>query len=606
MRKHFLIAVLLSIASTKINAQQSVGIGTSSPAASAMLDVTSTTKGLLMPRMTSAQRTAIASPAAGLIVYETTSGSIYVYNGSAWVQLASGGASPWTISAANIYNSNAGNVGIGISTPLEKLHLVGDFKQDNGIITLNNAGSIIQFQNAGVNKSYVQISGDNLRMGTNSGNQLGKAVFRMAGTDRVYIDSTGNIQVLGLQDVSLTSHGYLTLGSLTGDNLIFDAQEIQARNNGDADDMVLQNEGGNVGIGVFPPNDKLDINGSARITGGGRVLKFETSQAAGMITRYTPGIRYIRSDGTILGAVEYVDTLSFANFIRIRMGENYVNGITLNTSNHTGLGTAEPLARLHVKGATGIDEIAINSGNSSESATIQFYNSVVSGGDASTKRVFMQLDDYDLKMGANSGNSTGSFIVRMNGTDRVFVTNAGNVGIGDATPSGRLHVAGRTYLNNGSGEALALDGTNPYLQFYQSGVSRSFIQQIGTTLFMGVNGGKLRLDATQIAIGSVLNTADDYKLSVTGKIICEELKVKLSGSWPDYVFADNYKLPSLNDLKNFINTNKHLPNIPAAAELEKNGMEVGDMQKRMMEKIEELTLYLLELKSEIDNLKKNK
>jgi len=78
---------------------QAVGIGTSSPNASAQLDITSTTKGLLLPRMTSAQRTAIASPAAGLMVYETTTSSIYIYNGSAWVQLASGGASPWTISA---------------------------------------------------------------------------------------------------------------------------------------------------------------------------------------------------------------------------------------------------------------------------------------------------------------------------------------------------------------------------------------------------------------------------------------------------------------------------------------------------------------------------
>jgi len=602
--KKYSVLLFLLMANIIANGQ-AVGIGTSTPNASAQLDITSTTKGLLLPRMTAAQRGAIASPAAGLMVYETTSTSIWIYNGSSWVQLASGGASPWTVSAANIYNSNAGNVGIGISTPLEKLHLVGDFKQDNGTVTLNNAGSIIQFQNAGVSKSYVQLSGDNLRMGTNGGNQFGKAIFRMAGTDRVLIDSTGNIQVLGLQDVSLTNHGYLTLGSLTGDNLIFDAQEIQARNNGNADDMVMQNEGGNVGIGVFPPADKLDVNGSARLTGGGRVLKFETGLAGGMINRYVPGIRYIRSDGTILGAVEYVDTLSFANFIRIRMGENYVNGITLNTSNHTGLGTAEPLGRLHVRGATGIDEIAVNSGNFSESATIQFYNSFASG-EASTKRVFIQLDDYDLKMGANSGNSTGSFIVRMNGTDRVFVTNAGNVGIGDATPSGRLHVACRTYLNNGSGEALALDGTNPYLQFYQSGVSRSFIQQSGTTLFMGVNGGKLRLDATQIAIGNVLNTADNYKLAVTGKIICEELKVELSGTWPDYVFADNYKLRSLDELNTFIKTNKHLPNIPAAAELEKNGMEVGDMQKRMMEKIEELTLYILELKSEVDSMKKNK
>lgn len=633
MRKHFLIAVLFSIVSAKINAQQSVGIGTSTPNSSAMLDITSTTKGLLLPRMTSAQRTAIASPAAGLMVYETTSTSIWVYTGLAWLQLGTGGASPWTISASNIYNSNAGNVGIGISTPLEKLHLVGDFKQDNGTVTLNNPTGIVQFQNAGVNKTYVQLSGDNLRMGTFSGNQFGKAIFRMAGTDRVLIDSTGNTQILGLQDVSLTTHGYLTLGSLTGDNLIFDAQEIQARNNGIADDMVMQNEGGNVGIGVFPPNDKLDVNGSARLTGGSRVLKFETSQAGGMALRFTPGISFIRSDGTALGKIEYVDTISFPNFIRLRMGEEFVNGITLNTSNHTGMGTAEPLARLHVRGATGIDEIALNSGNFSESATVQFYGSYVEGG-ASIKKAFVQLDDNDLKLGSNSGNSTGKLIIRMDGTDQVTVSNGGNVGIGTTSPSSKLHVIGNAFIsgfasiagaaiigsNASVGGDLNIDAVNPIIQLSNSNVEKGFIQLSGDNIRIGTNSGNAAgkfvirtnggdhvfVDGSgNVNIGSQTD-APGYILRVGGKMICEEVKVKLQSSgWPDYVFSEKYKLPSIAELTEFIKLNKHLPNIPSAADVQKNGIEVGDMQKRMMEKIEELTLYIIQQQKEIDLLKTN-
>jgi hypothetical protein len=151
-----------------------------------------------------------------------------------------------------------------------------------------------------------------------------------------------------------------------------------------------------------------------------------------------------------------------------------------------------------------------------------------------------------------------------------------------------------------------LNGVNPNIGFYQSGVYRSFISQSGNELFVGVNGGKLHLDATQIAIGAALTTADAYKLAVTGKIICEELKVELSGTWPDYVFANDYKRPTLYDLESYIKQNKHLPNIPSAATIEKEGMEVGDMQKRMMEKIEELTLYIIELKKEIDELKPKK
>jgi hypothetical protein len=129
---------------------------------------------------------------------------------------------------------------------------------------------------------------------------------------------------------------------------------------------------------------------------------------------------------------------------------------------------------------------------------------------------------------------------------------------------------------------------------------------MGTTLVMGVNGGNLRLDGTQVAIGADLNTATGYKLAVSGKVICEELKVKLSGNWPDYVFDAKYKLPSLSEVEKYIKENKHLPNIPAASEVETNGMEVGDMQKKMMEKIEELTLYVIELKKELDTLKLQK
>jgi hypothetical protein len=113
-----------------------------------------------------------------------------------------------------------------------------------------------------------------------------------------------------------------------------------------------------------------------------------------------------------------------------------------------------------------------------------------------------------------------------------------------------------------------------------------------------------------VAIGNVILTganADAYKLAVSGKVICEEVRIKLASSgWPDYVFADGYKLRPLADVQKFIQQNRHLPGIPAAAEVDKNGLEVGDMQKRMMEKIEELTLYILDLQKQVDDLKSTK
>ena len=92
-------------------------------------------------------------------------------------------------------------------------------------------------------------------------------------------------------------------------------------------------------------------------------------------------------------------------------------------------------------------------------------------------------------------------------------------------------------------------------------------------------------------------------LAVDGKITCEEVLVKLSQNWPDYVFANDYKLPELSEVKTFIEENNHLPGIPKASEIEKNGLKLGEMQRLMLEKIEELTLYIIELKKENDEIK---
>ena len=95
-----------------------------------------------------------------------------------------------------------------------------------------------------------------------------------------------------------------------------------------------------------------------------------------------------------------------------------------------------------------------------------------------------------------------------------------------------------------------------------------------------------------------------YKLSVLGNIRSNEVVVETG--WADYVFDKNYLLKPLSDVEEFIQRNKHLPGIPSAAEIQKNGLHLGDTQKKMMEKIEELTLYVIDLKKEIELLKSKK
>jgi hypothetical protein len=99
--------------------------------------------------------------------------------------------------------------------------------------------------------------------------------------------------------------------------------------------------------------------------------------------------------------------------------------------------------------------------------------------------------------------------------------------------------------------------------------------------------------------GNSAGIATGYSLSVDGKVIAEEMRVQLSTSWPDYVFGDDYKLMPIEDLEKSIRQNRHLPNIPSAAEVTaEKGFDLGDMNRRLLEKVEELTLYIIQLKKE--------
>nr|WP_068893383.1 hypothetical protein [Pedobacter panaciterrae] len=94
-----------------------------------------------------------------------------------------------------------------------------------------------------------------------------------------------------------------------------------------------------------------------------------------------------------------------------------------------------------------------------------------------------------------------------------------------------------------------------------------------------------------------------YKLAVAGNMIAESIKVKLQATWPDYVFHDEYNLPSLKNVEAFIKLNKHLPEIPSEKEIRKDGQDLGEMNSKLLKKVEELTLYLINQQKEIEILK---
>ncbi|MCV9928328.1 hypothetical protein OIU83_11715 [Flavobacterium sp. LS1R49] len=113
------------------------------------------------------------------------------------------------------------------------------------------------------------------------------------------------------------------------------------------------------------------------------------------------------------------------------------------------------------------------------------------------------------------------------------------------------------------------------------------------------------LTDSNIGIGTSNFTdgADIYRLSVKGKIRAEEVKVY--STWADYVFNEDYKLPNLKEVEKYIAVNGHLPNVPSAKDITEKGLELGEMVKIQQEKIEELTLYLIQQNKENEQLNKD-
>lgn len=98
------------------------------------------------------------------------------------------------------------------------------------------------------------------------------------------------------------------------------------------------------------------------------------------------------------------------------------------------------------------------------------------------------------------------------------------------------------------------------------------------------------------------STNGDAKLAVNGNIYCSRLKVTSTG-WADYVFEKGYKLPTLAEVESFIKSNGHLPGVASAKQIDEEGNDVGESQKMLLQKVEELTLYMIDLKKEVDQLK---
>lgn len=317
----------------------------------------------------------------------------------------------------------------------------------------------------------------------------------------------------------------------------------------------------------------------------------------------------------------------------------------IDTTRTVSIGTAgSGNATLYVERKSGASTVGVRS--LSGGATLFLDKSVASSntilgyrtaGIAKWQTGMFANENYSLK-----NFTTGTFPMVVNGSDYVGIGNA-------TTPAYTLHVEGKVtspssntlyshsnYVGNSDirgvtgnsicnpGFGIGVEGTGGYMGVmgnatattygggaygvygYASGSAGTrygiygYAYNSGGVAWAGYFSGNTY--TSQLMVNTSTG-ATGYVASIGGKLIAEEVRVALKANWPDYVFADDYKLMSISELEKSIQTNKHLPGIPSACEVEENGLHLGDMQTKMVEKLEEAHLYIIQLQKQIDELK---
>ena len=296
---------------------------------------------------------------------------------------------------------------------------------------------------------------------------------------------------------------------------------------------------------------------------------------------------------------------------------------TINQSNFIGIKENNPLYPFHVGDKSFFESsVGIGEEPGSSGQPLGINGDFAMGGgedgyDSSSEAMLIRAQSDTWYLGARNSTTQAntSFYIGLEGNgDGTFnITNDGKVGVGTAIPAAKLDVTKQNSATNeehlrlgqyGSGDATIrfVTGFFPFRQ-YMMGVDQSDGNKFKistTTSIESIASGNIASfhPAGGLSLGTT-NLPTGYDLAVDGKIISEGVNIRLSQNWPDYVFAKNYHLKSLEEVETYILKNQHLPNIPSAEEMKKEGLSVESSSILMMEKIEELTLYLIDQQKQL-------